>query len=121
MLIDITLSALAPRVDVTLGVTKLSSGSVEIPPSASTAVALSPVVQGEKGDKGPSGNAAIHYEHLQSIASTEWIVNHNLGLRPQVNVLSLGGVTMWAEVVHSSLNQTVVYFDDPQTGIVVCS
>lgn len=118
MIVDVTLTALAPRVAVILGATRLSSGSIEVPPTSDTAVALSPLVQGLPG---PPGNAAIHYEHLQSIAAREWVVNHNLGLRPQVNVLSLGGATMWAEVIHSSLNQTIVYFDDPQTGIVVCS
>ena len=118
MLVDISLASLTPRVSVALGVTKLSSGSVETPPSPATAIALSQVVPGLRG---LPGSAAVHYEHLQSIAETEWVVNHNLGIRPQVSVFSLGGVTMWAEVVHISLNQVFVYFDSPQTGIVVCS
>lgn len=118
MIVDVALTALASRVRVSLGVTHLSSGSLEVSPSPSTAIALSSLVQGVQG---PSGNSAIHYEHLQSIAAREWVVNHNFGLRPQVAVLSLGGVAMLAEVLHLSQNQIRVYFDDLQTGIVVCS
>lgn len=55
MLVAISLASLAPRVSVTLGITKLSSGSVETPPSPATAIALSQVVQGPPGPPGPTG------------------------------------------------------------------
>jgi hypothetical protein len=50
-----------------------------------------------------------------------WVVNHNLGYRPSVNALSVGGVAMLAEVVHASANQALVYFDSPTSGLAVCS
>lgn len=60
------------------------------------------------------------YEHQQSSPSTSWTVNHNLNHRPNVTVLSSGGVEVWAEVIHASLNQVMVYFDQPTTGTVIC-
>ena len=77
--------------------------------------------KGDKGDTGLPGNAAAQYEHQQLIAASPWVVNHNLGLRPQITVLSLGGATMWAEVIHASPNQALVYFDEPQAGLTICS
>ena len=87
----------------------------------STAQQGLPGPKGDKGDTGPPGNAAAQYEHQQLIAAATWVVNHNLGLRPQITVLSLGGATMWAEVIHASPNQALVYFDEPQAGLAICS
>jgi hypothetical protein len=81
-------------------------------------VAVSPVVHAvelELGLRGPPGFGAGH-EHLQSSASAEWVVNHNLGRPPIVEVQTLGGVTVEAQVVHVSDNQFRVYFNQPQTG-----
>lgn len=48
-----------------------------------------------------------------------WVVNHNLNKRPNIDVYSIGGKEMLAEVIHVSLNQAVVYFDAPITGSVI--
>lgn len=72
-------------------------------------------IQGEKGDVGGT------YEHLQLVNSDSWIVNHNLGFRPNVSVLSVGGREMFAEVIHTSLNQVIIYFDEPRDGIATCT
>ena len=60
------------------------------------------------------------YTHTQSIPSSAWVVNHNMGAMPQVQVLSPGGSPMLAEFVHTSANQVMVYFDQPTTGQVLC-
>ena len=52
-------------------------------------------------------------------AASSWVVNHNLGREPSAQVLTLGGVEMLADVQHTSLNQLVVYFSQPQAGKVV--
>lgn len=52
--------------------------------------------------------------------STTWVVNHNLGRKPIVTLLTQGGVEMIAEVVHTNANQLIVYFASPIAGRVRC-
>lgn len=67
--------------------------------------------------------AALHdgYTHIQSPASAEWIVNHNLGVYPEASVLTAGGQKVLTEILHVSVNQMRVYFSTPFTGSVRCS
>lgn len=76
----------------------------------------------QSGPPGPAGadGATLDFEHVQSDASTEWIVNHNLGVEPLVTVLTPGGVEMEANIVHVSVNQVRIYFASAQTGRVRC-
>lgn len=69
---------------------------------------------GAKGDQGEAGLFA--YEHIQTVASDSWLVNHNLGRNPIVSVYSVGGREVNAEVVHINTNQTQILFAAPQTG-----
>ena len=57
----------------------------------------------------------------QFAAAPGWIVNHNLGRRPNVQLRTLGGVEFDANVVHVSDNQVAVYFDAPMAGVVELS
>lgn len=75
-------------------------------------------LQGPAGAPGPSGT---HYQHTQAAAASVWTINHNLGYRPAVSLLTPGGVVMLAEVVHASVNQALAYFDNPVAGLAVCS
>ncbi len=61
------------------------------------------------------------YEHVQSAASSTWLINHNLGRRPQVEVFSPGWVQVEADVVNLNDNQTQVNFNTPQTGQAILS
>lgn len=79
--------------------------------------ALRPFFRGDPGI-GAGGGA---YTHTQSVASASWIVNHNLGYRPAVSALSVGGKLMLGDVVHTSVNQVVIGFDQPLAGLAVCS
>jgi hypothetical protein len=56
------------------------------------------------------------FVHTQASGSAAWIINHNLGRRPLISVLSPGGVEVEAEVVHVSINQAQVLFATPTTG-----
>ena len=69
----------------------------------------------------PAGAPGGTYEHPQASAADEWIVNHNLGYKPNISVLTVGGVKVVAEVLHISNNQARVYFDNPMAGTAVCS
>jgi hypothetical protein len=77
----------------------------------------------EVGIQGPPGRDGLgsSYIHTQAAASATWTVNHNLGYRPSPAVTNAGGVQVWAEVVHTSANQLLVYFDSPSTGQVTCA
>lgn len=70
------------------------------------------------GGRGPAGGEP--YDHVQSSSSAEWIVNHNLGFRPSVTVLSPGGVEVGANPIHQSANQLRIYFAAPQSGTAHC-
>lgn len=80
------------------------------------------VIDSPEGPIGPPGpaSAAADYIHPQAAASAEWIVNHNLGVEPQIAVLTPGGVEVIADVVHISPNQARIYFAQPVTGQARC-
>ncbi len=88
-----------------------------------TAVATELLERREQGPPGPPGSPglALKYTHVQSTLASTWVVNHNLGAKPIVSVLSVGGLQMLAEVIHISANQLQVIFDTPVAGSVICS
>lgn len=61
------------------------------------------------------------YVHQQAIADVEWIVNHNLGNKPDHEVYLDSGVSVLADTIHVSANQLRVYWATPRTGFVYCS
>lgn len=71
---------------------------------------------GAQGAAGTPASGGQRYEHVQSSASAEWIVNHNFGYRAIIEVLSPGGMTVVAEVIHSNDNQARIFFNTPQSG-----
>ena len=64
--------------------------------------------QGPPG--GGGGGTADDHVHLQETPAATWTINHNLGRRPNVEVRTVGGVVMTAEVIHVSNNQVQVAF-----------
>lgn len=81
---------------------------------------LNPYInKGEKGDigpAGPAGPAGVAVDYIQSAPSDTWTINHNLGFNPSVELLTTGGAEFEANVVHTSVNQTVVYIAMPLAG-----
>lgn len=68
------------------------------------------------GPPGPAG-AGAPLVHVQAAPLASWTINHNRGWRPaSVTVLSPGGVEVDAEIVHVSVNQTVINFALPYAG-----
>lgn len=49
----------------------------------------------------------------------QWIINHNYNSRVNVEVFTLGGTKIWANVTQVNLNQTIVTFDSPQDGYAI--
>lgn len=64
---------------------------------------------------GTSGGAA--YEHVQATPAGTWIVNHNLGFRPSVEVYDAGGVEVIAQIIHISVNQFQVIVNPAMAGV----
>lgn len=64
----------------------------------------------------PLGAGSASFIHTQGSAATSWTVNHNLGFRPAVEVFSVGGAEIDAEVLHTSPNQTVISFNAATAG-----
>lgn len=80
------------------------------PPGSAQAVALAQITPG------PAGQSGAGYTHTQGSAATTWTVNHNLGVRPAVDISNAGGQKVNAEVLHLSLNQAVISFVIPTAG-----
>lgn len=77
--------------------------------------------KGDTGATGPAGPAGLTYTHTQSSPSTSWNVNHNLGIYPTVQVLSIGNQVVDCEVSHVSINQLTINFVSNQTGTARCN
>lgn len=60
--------------------------------------------------------AVTAYVHSQPSASATWLINHNQGYRPSVEVFSIGWVEVDAEVVHLNENSLEVRFASAQNG-----
>lgn len=75
------------------------------------------------GLQGPPGPAGLSYTHTQSTTATTWVVNHNLGFRPNVEVSDLGGmdISTGVEILHVSLNQVQILANQPLAGLVRCN
>ncbi|CAA2141389.1 hypothetical protein [Hyphomicrobium sp. ghe19] len=62
----------------------------------------------------------IGYLHTQADPATVWTVNHNLGYKPAVELYTVGGMEFEAEVLHTSVNQLIVYLVVEIAGFVRC-
>lgn len=71
------------------------------------------------GAPGPTGPESEPYLHTQGSASVEWTVNHNKGFKPVLQILSVGGVVVEADISHITDNQTKVFFAAPYSGYAV--
>lgn len=58
----------------------------------------------QKGDPGTSGS----YVHTQSTPSNNWIINHNLGYNPIVQVFNSGNMEIDCAIVHVTNNQVQI-------------
>lgn len=76
----------------------------------------SPGIQGIQGPVGPRPEFAFS----SPSPTGPWIINHNLGFEPDVIVKDLGGNVVQAQLLHTSLNQVITYFNVPQAGTARC-
>lgn len=69
--------------------------------------------QGEPGTPGAPGGEV--YEFTQAAPASTWVINHNLGVEPDVTCL-VSGEEVYPDVVHGSVNQTSLVFAAPTAG-----
>ena len=62
-----------------------------------------------------------HYRHEQSEAAEEWIVRHNLGKRPAVQIFDTENIQVLAYSEHIDENTLIVAFSEPCRGTVECN
>lgn len=87
-----------------------STGRTFIPPR----MPADAVLKALRGAPGPPSNGAQTF--VQASPSGTWTINHNLGYVPIVQVFSVGGMEIVADVQNPSLNQTVIYLAAPMAG-----
>ena len=69
-----------------------------------------------RGIPGVPGLSGAGYVHEQSVAASTWTINHNLGFRPSAELFTTGGSEFEAEVINTTINQTIVYLLTARAG-----
>lgn len=67
----------------------------------------------------PSADNLPPFTWSPNVASSEWVVTHNLGWEPLVQVLDVSGDEVEAQIIHITTNQFIVYFNSPRMGRVI--
>lgn len=72
---------------------------------------------GPQGPPGVSGGGAGHFEYNQVVPASSWVINHNLGFRPNITVEeeATGHEILCAEIHHSAY-QVELQFNTPRAG-----
>lgn len=58
----------------------------------------------------------VAYTHNQNAVSNSWVINHNLGFKPNVTVQDSAGTTYEGEINHTSANSLTVSFSAAFSG-----
>lgn len=99
--------------DIVMQVSETDFGTVVI---GGTSTAQITVLGGVPGPPGPSGGGSAGFNFTQDSPDTTWNINHNLGYRPSVELMSTGGLEMIGQVLHISVNQVQVSFNEAVSG-----
>lgn len=84
-----------------------------------TTIAIELEAIGYVGPTGADGTIPS-YLHTQASAATVWTIAHNLGVRPTVTVLSVGGLLMLGDVLHLDANTLTITFAVAVAGTARC-
>jgi hypothetical protein len=63
----------------------------------------------------------VSYEHTQGAASNSWVVNHNLGFKPNVTVVDSAGNIVEGEIAYTNSNSLTVSFQSAFSGYAYIS
>ena len=67
-------------------------------------------VRGFKGDKGDKGDIGGTYQHTQATPSAFWVINHDLGFRPNVTVTDSAGTPVIGDVRYPDIDTVTIQF-----------
>ena len=98
-----------------------SSASITVAsPSVNSVSLTSKGPKGDTGATGPQGEIGSDkfYKHIQRVASSLWIVTHNLNKYPSVSVTDSAGTVVIGMVDYDSLNQVTLNFKSTFSGTV---
>ena len=71
---------------------------------------------GSTSGGGGGGDGDLHYEHVQSTASNEWEITHNLGKHPSVTVIDSANNEVEGDIVYDSDNRLTLTFSGTFSG-----
>ena len=70
--------------------------------------------QGPPGQPGLSGDSTFVF--VQENLSDTWVINHNLGKQPTVEVVDSGGEVVFGDITHNDNDTITIRFDAPFSG-----
>jgi len=99
----------------------LSSGTYLIETELSPTIEIIQIAtqgpEGIQGEPGRDGLGSVTYVHTQSVASTSWNINHDLGKFPSVTVVDSSNRLVFAMVEYLDENNLVVSVAAPFAGL----
>lgn len=115
-------------------IAQVAGQALVIPPAEIIEIAVSPagssfhvILAGPEGPQGPQGPMGIaddlfRYIHTQAVASTTWIIDHDLNGYPQVTIFEPAtGDIVEGDPIYISSNQLSVIFSSPISGTAYLS
>lgn len=78
---------------------------------------VSVVNAGPQGPPGAGGGVTNSFFYTQVAPASSWVINHNLGFRPNVSVEEAGtGLQLMCAEIHHSVTQVELQFNIPRAG-----
>jgi len=105
--------------DVTI--VEVADPEVQIVAVEEQVISVLELAPGPKGDKGDTGDTGGFYEHSQASPWHTWEIDHNLGYRPNVEVLDNEGRTLIGDIGHPTINRTIITFSALVSGVAILS
>lgn len=90
--------------------------AVNVSVNSSNSVSLSTTTANNVTVNSSGASNDAHFEHIQSTASDQWDITHNLGKKPAVSVHDSNGYEVIGVVHHMSLNRVIIEFKVPIFG-----
>lgn len=78
--------------------------------------------QGIQGTQGIAGEATpVAFTYTQSSASTNWVINHNLGFYPNITVVDLSSNILEGDITYTDSNSVTLTFSRTTSGTAYLS
>lgn len=77
---------------------------------------LGTVVIDNGGGQSTISTSDLNFRHAQFVASSKWLIDHNLGKHPSVTIISSSGENVIGEVKYINLNQLEINFTQSLAG-----